>query len=188
MSEPGLSLLSRLALAFSAFWRTLNNQDFATGVYRLKQGGGISAQPEPPPMPSVAEPTPRLREADADSALQLLGLLQREGRFVDFLQEDVAGYSDSDIGGAARVVHEGCNRALREHLSLSPIRLEEEGARVTLQEGFNASEVRLTGNVLGKPPFTGTLVHRGWRAAEIRLPRLVEGHEVRVLAPAEVDL
>ena len=188
MSELRLPLSSRLVLAFSAFWRTLSDQDFAAGVYRLKQGGGVGARAEPLPTPSVAAPAPRLREVDADSALQLLGLLQQEGRFVDFLQEDVAGYSDSDIGGAARVVHEGCSRALREHLSMAPIRLEEEGARVTLQEGFNASEVRLTGNVLGKPPFTGTLVHRGWRATEFRLPKLVEGHEVRVLAPAEVEL
>jgi len=131
---------------------------------------------------------PRLKESSPDAALQLLALLQQEARFIDFIQEDLGDYSDADIGAAARVVHEGCSRALREHLSMAPIRLEEEGARVTLQEGFNASEVRLTGNVLGKPPFTGTLVHRGWRATEFRLPKLVEGHEVRVLAPAEVEL
>lgn len=186
MSEPGLSFSARLALAISAFWRILNSQDFAAGVYRLRQDG-VSAQTEPPPVPSVAA-APRLRETDLDSALQLLGLLQQEGRFVDFLQENVAGYSDADIGGAARVVHEGCSRALREHLGVTPIRSEEEGTRVTLEQGFNASEIRLTGNVVGKPPFTGTLMHRGWRAAEFRLPKLVEGHDVRVLAAAEVEL
>lgn len=188
MSEPTLSFLSRLVLAFGTFWHILTNKEFAAGVYRLEQGGTLSARAEPPPVPSEAPTAPRLLEANADSALQLLGLLQQEGRFVDFLQEDVSSYSDSDIGGAARVVHEGCSRTLREHLNVAPIRLEEEGARVTLQEGFDASEVRLTGNVVGKPPFTGTLVHRGWRAAEFRLPRLAEGHEVRVLAQAEVEL
>ena len=188
MSEPKLSFFSRLLLAFMAFWRIVGDREFAGGVYLLREGGEPGAEPERPSAPSGETPAPRLLEADTASALQLLGLLQQEGRFVDFLQEDVSGYSDQDIGGAARVVHEGCSRALREHLKVTPVRPEAEGARLTLEEGFDAAEVRLTGNVVGKPPFTGTLVHRGWRVEEVRLPKLVEGHEVRVLAPAEVEL
>jgi hypothetical protein len=129
-----------------------------------------------------------LREASSDSALQLLGLLQQEGRLVDFLQEDVSAYSDADIGGAARVVHEGCRKTLLEHLSIEPVRTEEEGVRITLADGFDASSVRLTGNVVGKPPFTGTLMHRGWRVSAISLPKLAAGHQVQVVAPAEVEL
>jgi hypothetical protein len=190
MSEPTLSFFSRFLLAFVAFWRTLFNREFAAGVNLLSQDVGPSIEAEVPSVPSPAAetPMPRLLEPDAASALQLLGLLQQEGRFVDFLQEDVSGYSDQDIGGAARVVHEGCSRALREHLNVVPVRAEAEGARLTLEEGFDAAEVRLTGNVVGEPPFTGTLVHRGWRVEEVRLPKLVEGHEVRVLATAEVEL
>ncbi len=178
------SFLIRFFLAFSAFWRILVNREFATHVIRLRQGD------EPPvsaPEPEAAKPPP-LREAPTDSALQLLGLLQQEGRFIDFLEEDVSAYSDADIGGAARVVHEGCRKALREHIRFEPVRSEAEGARLTLEEGFDASAVRLAGNVVGQPPFTGALVHRGWRAAEIRLPKLAEGHDVTVLAPAEVEL
>ena len=185
MSQREMSFFVRLLLAFSAFWRILTNRGFAAGVDRLRAGEPPAPEAQPlPPSP----PPPQLRVADVDSALQLLGLFQQEGRLVDFLEEDVGAYSDAEIGAAARVVHAGCGKALREHLELDPIRAEEEGARVTLEAGFNASEVRLTGNLVGKPPFTGTLMHRGWRAAEIKLPRLAEGHEVRVLAPAEVEL
>lgn len=188
MTEPKLSFFSRFALAFVAFWRVLFRREFAAGVYLLSRGEESSDEAEPSSGSAEQEPSPQLLEPDAASALQLLGLLQQEGRLVDFLQEDVSGYSDQDIGGAARVVHEGCRRALQEHLKVIPVRVEAEGSRLTLQEGFDAAEVRLTGNVVGKPPFTGTLVHRGWRVEGVRLPKLVEGHEVRVLAPAEVEL
>jgi hypothetical protein len=188
MSEAKLSFSSRLILAFVAFWRTLVDAEFAAGVERISRGGEAAMAPEPPTSAAAEAPAPRLLETDIASALQLLGLLQQEGRFVDFLQEDVAGYTDAEVGGAARVVHEGCKRALSEHLEVTPVRTEEEGTRITLQQGFSPSEVRLTGNVVGEPPFTGTLMHRGWRAQALHLPKLAEGHEVRVLAPAEVEL
>jgi hypothetical protein len=120
--------------------------------------------------------------------LQILGLLQQQGRFLDFIQEDVSAFTDADIGGAARVVHEGCRKAIHQHLELKPVRSEQEGARITLQEGFDASAMRLTGNVVGQPPFTGTLAHRGWRVTQIKLPKISDGHDVNVLAPAEVEL
>jgi hypothetical protein len=138
------------------------------------------AQPAPAPAPLRA-PTP-------DAALQLLSLFQREARLIDFTQENLSAYSDADIGAAARVVHEGCARVLREHFTIEPVRSENEGSRVTLQEGFDAASVRLTGNVVGKAPFTGTLSHRGWRASKVTLPQLADSHDARVLAPAEVEL
>lgn len=185
MSHRELSFLSRLMLAFAAFWRAITDPGFAAGLERLVRGE--ASAPGPKPVAPAPEPPP-LRETSTDSALQLLGLLQQEGRFVDFLQEDVSAFSDADIGGAARVVHAGCRKTLFEHLSVEPVRMEDEGVRITLAEGFNASEVRLTGNVVGKPPFAGTLMHRGWRASTVNLPKLAEGHAVQVLAPAEVEL
>lgn len=182
MTEPAPPFLTRLALAFRVWWRTLADPDFAVRV---------AAQDErpAPAAPAIAEARPvALKEAAPDSALQLLGLLQQEGRFVDFLQEDVSGYSDADIGGAARVVHEGCRKALRDHFHIEPVRQEPEGARLTLEAGFDASAIRVTGNVVGKPPFRGALVHRGWRVTEIKLPKLAEGHQVSIVAPAEVEL
>lgn len=183
MTEPKPGFVKRLAIAISAFLRALSDADFAAGVARLQRGEAPAAPaPEAKPAPVA------LKETRPESALQLLGLLQQEGRFIDFLQEEVTGYSDAEIGGAARVVHEGCRKALRNHLSVEPIRTESENTRVTVQEGFDAASIRLVGNVVGKPPFTGTLVHKGWQAAEIKLPKLAEGHNVRVLQPAEVEL
>ncbi|MDR0213457.1 MAG: DUF2760 domain-containing protein [Comamonas sp.] len=122
------------------------------------------------------------------AALQLLGLLQREARFVDFIQEDVAPYTDAEIGAAARVVHEGCRKVLREHFTLAPVSDEAEGARVTLQAGFDATAVRLSGNVVGQAPFTGTLSHRGWYVSEVKLPQLTDTEAARIIAQAEVEL
>ena len=129
-----------------------------------------------------------LKEATPDAALQLLSLLQKEARFIDFIKEDVTSYSDADIGIAARVVHEGCNKALNEHFTLATIRNEQEGSKVTLPQGFDAGAVRLTGNITGAAPFTGTLIHKGWQVTNIRLPKLTQGHDATILAAAEVEL
>lgn len=129
-----------------------------------------------------------LREASPDSALQLLGLLQQEARFIDFIQENIQTYADAEIGAAARVVHAGCKKVLQNHFDLAPIRSESESSRVTIKAGFDPSTIRLTGKIVGKAPFNGTLVHRGWQVTEIRLPKLAEHHNMKVLATAEVEL
>ncbi len=148
-----------------------------------------ASAPEPKasnkPAPQAAA---QLKEITPDTALQLLSLLQQEARFVDFVREDLGSFSDADIGAAARVVHEGSQKALSSYFTLEPVRSEDEESRVTLAEGFNAQEVRLTGNVVGTAPFTGTLVHRGWKVTEVKLPKLASGHDTRVIAPAEVEL
>lgn len=194
MTRPNPSLLSRLALAVSVLFQPA----LAARVRDLRDGVAVptpapqptpAAAPAPAPAPApAAPPAPQLREAPHEAALQLLGLLQRDARFIDFIEEDVKAYSDADIGGAARVVHEGCRKVLREHFSLAPLRSEAEGSRITLPEGFDAAAVRVTGNVVGKAPFTGTLSHRGWRATDTRLPKLATGHDAAILAQAEVEL
>jgi hypothetical protein len=139
--------------------------------------------------PKPARPEPVIvKEATPDAALQLLGLLQKEARFLDFIQEDIAGYQDGEIGAAARVVHEGCRKVMRQHFDLEPVRKEPENSRLTLPKGFDAASVRVTGNIVGEPPFTGTLIHRGWRAAGVKLPKIADGHDTRIVAPAEVEL
>ena len=138
--------------------------------------------PAPIPEPVI------LKEATPDAALQLLGLLQKNARFIDFIQEDIASYSDADVGVAARVVHEGCKKAVHEHFTLAPIRTELEGNKVTLPAGFDAASVRLTGNIVGSAPFTGTLVHKGWQVTDVRLAKLTQTHNANIVAPAEVEL
>lgn len=164
----------------------------------------VQAQPQPAPEPEVKvvekivevekvvqAPAPEpvvLKEATPDAALQLLGMLQKEARFIDFIKENVSAYSDADVGAAARVVHEGCNKVINEHFVLDHVRLEQEGSKVTLEKGFDAATVRLTGNIVGQAPFTGTLVHKGWQVTDMKLPKLTEGHNAKIIAAAEVEL
>ena len=91
-------------------------------------------------------------------------------------------------GAAARVVHEGCRKVLREHFMIEPVLRETEGSQITVSPGFDASAIRLTGNVVGSAPFNGVVGHRGWRATDVHLPKVADGHNVHVLAPAEVEL
>jgi Domain of unknown function (DUF2760) len=139
----------------------------------------------------VQAPTPEpviLKEYTPDAAMQVLGLLQKDARFIDFIKEDITAYSDADIGAAARVVHEGCKKTIGEHFVLAPIRSEQEGSRISVPAGFDASAIRLTGNIVGSAPFNGTLVHKGWQVTEVHLPKLTQGHNPNIVAAAEVEL
>lgn len=172
---------TRLSLA----WRVLTDPDSAARLRHQDQhlsGTAETTLQEPQPAPTL------LVEARPDGALQLLGLLQQEGRLVDFLQQDVTGFNDTDVANAARVVHQGCRKVLEQYFRLVPVSDGNEGERLTLVEGFDPARFRVTGNVVGQPPFSGTLVHRGWRADEVKLPKLAPEHDVAVIAPAEVEL
>lgn len=136
-----------------------------------------TARPEAPAQPS------------ATAAIQMLSLLQRKGRLIDFLQEDLQHYDDAQIGAAVRNVHAGCKEALDEYVQLEPIFEEPEGSEVTVPPGFDAREIRLTGPVTGDPPFRGALQHRGWRIKDVNLPALMKTEDQdRVLAAAEVEV
>jgi hypothetical protein len=206
VSDPApLPFGARLWFAFACFFRVLFDAAFAGRAFAVRDAMPAlpppKAEPRPEPPPKVEpkpepkvppKPEPKAIELPAPppttSALQLLGLLQREGRLVDFLEQDVASFSDADVGVAARVVHEGCRKALRDHVTIAPVRGEDEGAKVTLEAGFDATAAKLVGNVSGKGPYKGTLVHRGWKATKIELPTPVAGHDPAILAPAEVEL
>ena len=187
-----LPFTTRLWFAWICFFRALFDGEFAGRAWTVRDALP-AASPAPAKTEKAEKPAKPERPAappppSTDAALQLLGLLQREGRLIDFLEQDVATFEDAEIGAAARAVHEGSRKALRAHVTLAPVRDEEEETKVTLAEGYDAASVKLTGNVTGKPPFTGTLRHRGWRATKISLPVAVDGHDVRVLCPAEVEL
>lgn len=195
MIDSSPSLLGRISIAFGTFFAVLGNAELAASIRRLR--AATANAPPAPAAPAAAQPTPTpaaapLREAIPEpspvAALQLLGLLQREARLVDFVEEDIATYTDADIGAAARLVHAGCRKALREHFTLQPVRVELEGERITLPVGFDAAAIRLGGNVVGQPPFAGQLIHRGWRVTDVRLPRLSASHDATIVAPAEVEL
>jgi hypothetical protein len=185
--ESPLPFGTRLWYAWVCFFKILFDGFFAQKLWSADHGI-VPAAPAPAALPSKPVIEIKKVEPTVDAALQLLGLLQREGRFVDFLEEDVTTFSDADVGAAARVVHQGCRKALHDHAKLAPVRTEEEGSKVTVNKGVAPSEVKLIGNVAGEPPFTGALRHRGWRVSGLHLPQAIDGHDLTIVAPAEVEL
>ena len=137
--------------------------------------------------PAAAAPT--AKQADAE-VVNFLALLQEKGRLVDFLMDDIAGYSDAEVGAAGRVLHEGCRAVLLEHFGIRPMREEGEGSKIAVPSGYAADEYRLVGRISGEAPFKGTLVHHGWKTEWVKLPRLISTSADRLpaIAPAEVEL
>jgi Domain of unknown function (DUF2760) len=215
MPEIAPTPLQRLVLAFYAFFAILFRADVAAAMQRLREArragapasleGARAAEPaaapppaapssSPPPAhaPPIASMRPEVAErkagADARTALYVLSVLQREGRLVDFLEEDLSAFPDAAVGAAARTVHEGCKRALGELFRIEPVLGDREGATVTVDRGFDPAAIRLTGAVVGEPPFRGALRHHGWRAREVKLAPPADGVDPAILAPAEVEL
>ena len=199
MAQTQLGFFGRLWLALTLPLRVIFNAALGTDIHGLLTGSSelpeTATSQEPTAMPATtpavidSEPVEEAQPESRDTTgLQVLAILQREGRFIDFLQEDVTSFSDEEVGAAARVVHEGCKRALKNHVVFEPVRPEEEGAAIELAEGFDAHRLRLTGNVVGNPPFKGRLAHHGWQVKELQLPTLSADHDPRVLAPAEIEL
>jgi hypothetical protein len=180
MQEPGIPFFARLWLALVCLVRVIFDPEFASRVARARALPAPPAPKELPVQPAFG--------AGTATALHLLAHLQREGRFVDFCQEELAGFSDTEVGAAARTVHSGCRKVVREMLDLHPILGEAEGAAVVVSDGFDPSAIRLTGNVIGNPPFRGTLRHHGWKVATARVSPPAAGQDPTVLAPAEVEL
>jgi Domain of unknown function (DUF2760) len=147
---------------------------------------GASDAPAPA-KPAAAVAAPRPSEPPENTALRLLASLQEDGRLVDFLTEEIAGYSDEQIGAATRGIHATCGKALRACVRLEPVLPGREDETVTVPAGFDPASIRLTGNVQGEPPFTGTLRHAGWRAAGVTIPARA-GLDPKIIAPAEVEI
>lgn len=160
----------RIWLAIRSSLRTLRNREFADKISNL-----LEPKDQGPPKPSGVP-------------LRLLALLQREGRLLDFLLEDISAYPDAQIGAAVRDIHRHCQAAVKEHLVLEPVLPQPENAMVDVPVGFDPSAIRLVGNVTGQPPFKGTLQHHGWRVKEIKLAAPPEGQDELVVMPAEVEL
>ena len=136
--------------------------------------------------PPTAKQTPKPARSEA---ITLLATLQREARFVDFIKEPLDSYNDAQIGAAVRDVHRDCAKVLDRLFAIQPMVNQEEDSPVDVPAGFDAGRFRLTGNVVGDPPFHGRLVHHGWEATEVRLPAW-SGTQLsaRVVAPVEVEL
>ena len=155
----------------------------AAMVYETTGGTAKSPTPDDGKAGTNAPTAP-----SGEAALQLLSLLQQEGRFIDFVEEEIDAYSDAQVGAAVRSIHAGCRKALHERFQLERVFAAEDGAPITVEPGFDPVSVRLTGNVAGSPPFHGVLQHGGWRVTKVSLPQPTSGVDLKIVAPAEVEL
>jgi Domain of unknown function (DUF2760) len=179
-AEPFRQLLSEVTLALTIL--------VLIGVF-------LQPRQKAPPLTPAAEPArpaperPQASRADAE-IVHFLAMLQEKGRLVDFLMDDINAYSDAQVGAAARVVHAGCKGVLQEHFSINPVRTEQEGSTVQVPAGYSADEYRLVGKIAGSAPFSGVLVHRGWKTDRVKLPQLLRGAAgpLPAIAPAEVEV
>lgn len=160
----------RLLIALRAFLKALKDpkraQKFLNDVL-----------PEPAPASSIDH-----------SHLRLLGLMQESSRLVDFLQEDLSSFDDAQIGAAARKVHGECAKCLEDLVTLRPLMQEQEGSKITIPQGYDSSRIKVVGKVKGHPPYTGILVHKGWKAHKRSLPKQVGEHTAEVICPAEIEV
>ena len=184
---------TRLSYAFRCFFAILSSaeipQDIASAL--LKPVAKVS------PASATAAPsaTPRSKAVEtpvaesADRAVQMLGLLQRDGRLIDFLEEDVTPFPDAQLGAAVRSIHTSCRQVLEKYVELGPVIDSDEDQPVTVPAGLDPAAIKLVGNVTGEPPFRGVLRHRGWRVKNVTLPALPQSRAGRdVVAPAEVEI
>ena len=171
--------MKRILLAFRCFFNILFHGGLsaeALGVLKL-------AHREQPALakPAAASRTP------ADGALQILAILQRDSRLVDFLMEDIGSYSDDQVGAAVRELHDQCRDSLARYVVLQPVIDGVEGTPARAPSG-DPHAVRFIGNVPATPPSGGTLRHKGWRATKVDLPSLAAKEDTSIVAPAEIEI
>ena len=189
--QESRELMGRISVAFRAFFAALFNAEAARRLSQALSGEEKSAAAPPPTTAPITKTEPtRKPEAPARSeALTLLAALQREARFLDFVQESLDGASDEQIGAVVRDVHRSCAAVLDRMFAIQPLLKQAEGDAVEVPAGFDSAKYRLTGNVAGQPPHQGRLEHHGWQATKCELPTWSGSSEsTLVIAPAQVEL
>jgi hypothetical protein len=181
----------RVVFAFQCFFSILFHGDIPSDIAQklLKPAGPVPQAPPaaPPSVAPLQEVQPPASEM-FNRAVQMLALLQRDGRLIDFLAENISSYPDAQLGAAVRTIHETCRQALAHYVKLEPVLDSAEDQPVTVQAGFDSAAIKLIGNVAGEPPLRGVLRHKGWRVKEVNLPPLPESAGRMIVAPAEVEL
>lgn len=149
----------------------------------------MKAFKEPEKAKQFVEDTPPKQVDYADqSHLRLLHYLQQSSRLVDFLKEDLSAFNDAQVGAAVRKIHQDCAQAVEELVTIRPLRDEQEGSTVQVHKGYDPAEIKVVGKIKGEPPFTGTLVHRGWKAQKRSLPKKTSEQMLEVICPAEIEI
>lgn len=160
-----------LGLAFKLFVKALRDDGFAERARPLLQEA-----------PKIEKAKP------SGEPFRLIRLLQRDARLIDFLLEDITNYTDDQVGGAVRGIHRDSRSVIEKYLTLAPVATAPEESTIELPVGFDPTQYLLSGKVGGSPPYRGTVVHRGWRVQDSRLPDETPGMDPWQLAPAEVEV
>jgi Domain of unknown function (DUF2760) len=190
--------INNVFLGLTVAGRARIDAAFNTKLNQILAGGAVPVNVSPPPPVAVVPPPPAAKPIipvapppppkPTGEAIRLLSLLQTEARLVDFLLEDISGADEKTIGQAVKEIHKKAGKVLKDHITLSVVMGGADGDTVTVPKGFDPSAIRVIGNVTGQPPFTGTLLHPGWKVKEVKLPALAEGADAYILQPAEVEL
>ena len=171
--------MERFLLAWRAFFGILFHGRLPDQVTRALR---LSSKPSAPAAPAAAPPQA------AGGALQMLGILQRDARLIDFMMEDISGYSDDQVGAAVRNLHDQCQQSLAQYVQLEPVIDAVEGT-FTKTTSSDPATVKFVGNVpAGGPPEGGLLRHKGWRARKTNLPALGPRQDASIIAPAEIEI
>lgn len=174
--------MSRISSAFSSFFGILFGDGLPERV--AIEFGYVKKSEEKPAPPPKAEPVVKT----SDGALQMLSILQRDARLIDFLMEDISGYADDQVGAAVRSLHEQSRAALARYVTLAPVIDAVEGTRTHVEKN-DPSSIKLIGNVPADGKASqGILRHKGWRAQKIDLPKINPNQKSEVLAPAEIEI
>ena len=174
--------MSRILLAFRCFFNILFQ-----GQLSETATGGLGLVKRPATSTTAKTPAPAPAARTSDGALQILGILQRDSRLVDFLMEDIAGYADDQIGAAVRELHNQCRDSVARYVTLQPVIDGVEGT-FTKAPSTDPNLVKFIGNVPATPPSGGVLRHKGWRAARVDLPALTAKQDASIIAPAEIEI
>ena len=179
--------MNRIVLAFRCFFNLLFSGELSsetlTALNLTRRGAAPATAAKPAASTAAAAPLVRT----SDGALQLLGILQRDSRLVDFLMEDITTYSDDQVGAAVRELHDQCRDAVGRYVKLEPVVDGVEGTYAK-SPGKDPNLVKFVGNVPAQPPAGGTLRHKGWRATKVDLPALAGKQDATVIAPAEIEI
>jgi len=190
--------LDRAFFGLTLAGRAKADPSFGERLAALVAGSPMPLPPSSAPIPvptststkavPTAPPAPVKPLPPRGEAYRLLSMLQTEARLLDFLLEDISAAPDLQIGQAVKEIHRKSAQVLKDHLTLGVVLAGADGDSVTVPAGFDPSHIRLVGNVTGKPPYTGTLLHPGWRVKEAKIPAIPEGQDPTILQPAEVEL
>jgi len=190
-----VSFIPRFFGAFGQFFKYMGSGDYAARCVAVAKGEAFAFEAEPTVITKEIEvirevevAAPVLDTVNEDGAHQLLQLLQHEARFIDFIQESIDGYDDVDVGAAARQIHAGCSKVIKQHFTIDVVNSAPENSRVQVTADYDAKQIKLEGRVEGSGPYSGTLIHPGWKVTNTQLPKVNNTDNLTILAPAEIEV